>query len=142
VVARGERGGLAGELRRHLARTLPDYMLPAAWVFLDGMPLTPNGKVDLKALPAPEGEPEAAGRSAPRTPEEEVLTAIWEEVLGRGGIAVHDVFFEVGGHSLLATRVLSRLRSAFGVELGVRELFAASTVAGLAACVREARRRD
>src|SRR5262249_24997610 len=107
-------------LRRGLRARLPGHMMPAAFVVLPALPLTPNGKVDRKALPAPEWQsPEDGGHTAPRTPVEEVLAGIWAEVLGfsqgeRVGADSH--FFALGGHSLLATRVMSRLRSTFGVE--------------------------
>jgi amino acid adenylation domain-containing protein len=134
----------AGELRDRLAARLPGYMVPADWVALASLPLTPNGKVDRRALPAPDL---AAGRAAPRapgTPTEKAVAAIWAEVLGRpaaaiggiggiGGIGADDHFFHLGGHSLLATRVAARIRAALGVDLPLGALFAAPTVAGLAA---------
>ncbi|HEX8696633.1 MAG TPA: amino acid adenylation domain-containing protein [Longimicrobium sp.] len=120
------------ELRAHVASRLPDFMVPAAWVVLERMPLTPTGKVDRRSLPEPEPASAEAGRVPPRTPAEEVVAGIWERVLGaRPG--VHDNFFELGGHSLRATQVVSRLRRAFGVDLPLRALFEAPTVAGLAA---------
>ncbi|HYG62068.1 MAG TPA: amino acid adenylation domain-containing protein, partial [Thermoanaerobaculia bacterium] len=127
----------AEELRAALRESLPEYMIPAHFIPLPALPLTPNGKVDRKALPAPGGErPDLrAEHLAPRTPVEEVLAAVWTEVLGRPGIGVHDNFFKLGGHSLLATQVVSRIRQAFGVELPIRDLFEAPTVAGLAARV-------
>ena len=135
--AAGDR--LAPEsLRRALAETLPEYMLPTAFVMLESLPRTANGKVDRAALPAPEERPEAAGSGAPRTLVEEVLVGIWEEVLGVDGVGVDADFFALGGHSLLATRLVSRLRPAFGVELPVRALFEAPTVAGLAGRVEAA----
>jgi amino acid adenylation domain-containing protein len=126
----GEDADAAG-LRDALKAELPDYMVPAALVRLDALPLTPNGKLDRRALPAPELE--ADGYVAPRTPAEEVLAAIWAEVLGAPRVGVHDGFFDLGGHSLLATRVVSRVREAFRVELPLRALFEAPTVAELAA---------
>ena len=120
---------VAAELRAALGRELPDYMVPAAWVFLDALPLTPNGKVDRAALPAPErGED---GYVAPRTEAEAALAAIFAEVLDLPRVGVEDDFFALGGHSLTATRALSRLRARLGVDLPPRALFENPTVAGL-----------
>jgi amino acid adenylation domain-containing protein len=121
----------APALRAHVAAHLPEYMVPAAWVVLESMPLTPSGKVDRRALPAPDPAAAPAGRVPPRTPAEELVAGIWERILGvRPG--VHDNFFDLGGHSLRATQVVSRVREAFGAELPLRALFEAPTVAGLA----------
>ncbi|WP_420127101.1 non-ribosomal peptide synthase/polyketide synthase [Longimicrobium sp.] len=130
----------AGALRDNLRRELPEYMLPAAFVFLDALPLTPNGKVDRKALPAPDFAPAAERYVAPRTPVEEVLTEIWAETLSLDRVGVTESFFELGGHSLLATRVVSRVRQVFGVEVPLRALFEGPTVAELAGRVEEMRR--
>ncbi|HLL45477.1 MAG TPA: amino acid adenylation domain-containing protein, partial [Longimicrobiaceae bacterium] len=130
----------ADALREHLRRSLPEYMVPAAFVGLDRLPLTPNGKLDVRALPAPDFA--AEGQVAPRTPAEEVLAGIWTEVLGVERVGRHDDFFELGGHSLLATRVVSRVRTVFGVELPVRALFEGPTVAELAEHVEALRRAD
>ncbi|WP_329571773.1 non-ribosomal peptide synthetase [Kitasatospora sp. NBC_01266] len=126
-----------GELRTHLQRTLPDYMVPAVFVALERFPLNPNGKIDRRALPAPDSHrPELdAAYTAPRTSVEQTVTAIWSEVLGVDTIGVHDNFFHLGGHSLLATQVTSRLRKALGVELPVRALFTGPTPAQLAAAI-------
>ncbi|MEY9946724.1 amino acid adenylation domain-containing protein [Kitasatospora sp. GAS1066B] len=128
-----------GELRAHLQQRLPDHMVPAAFVTLDRFPLNPNGKLDRRALPAPDGHrPELdAAYTAPRTPVEQAVAASWSEVLGIDTIGVHDNFFHLGGHSLLATQVTSRLRRTLGVELPVRALFTAPTPAQLAAVIEE-----
>ncbi|HEX6292480.1 MAG TPA: amino acid adenylation domain-containing protein [Herpetosiphonaceae bacterium] len=129
------------ELRAYLKEQLPDYMVPSAFVFLDALPLSPNGKVDRKALPAPQPETNERAEvlAAPRTPIEELLAGIWADVLGMERVGIHDNFFELGGHSLLATQVLSRVRAAIDVTLPLRELFEAPTVAGMAARVAAAR---
>jgi amino acid adenylation domain-containing protein len=129
----------AEALRAHLRRTLPEHMVPAAFVALEALPLSPNGKVDLRALPAPEHGGAEERYVAPRTQVEEVLAGIWAEVLGVGRVGVEESFFELGGHSLLATRVVSRVRDALAVELPLRALFEAPTVSGLAERVAEAR---
>ena len=124
---------LVPELRERLRAAVPDYMMPSAFVILDAFPLTPNGKVNRKALPAPErkrGEQEIY--VAPRTETEEQLAAIWSDVLGIKQIGVHDDFFALGGHSLLATQLISRIRDGLNTELPLLALFNHPTVAGLA----------
>jgi amino acid adenylation domain-containing protein/FkbM family methyltransferase len=126
------------DLRDALAATLPEFMVPAAIVCLESLPLTHSGKVDRKALPEP-GWGAAAGGVAPRTPEEEIACHIFAEVLGLSTAGAEDDFFHMGGHSLLATQVISRARRAFGVEIPLRALFESPTPAGLAAAARTAR---
>jgi len=124
----------AAELKAHLASTLPEHMVPSAIVILDAFPLTPNGKIDRRALPDPDlGADE--DRAAPRTPTEEILAGIWSELLRVGSVGVDDGFFALGGHSLLATRMVSRVRETLGVELPIRAVFEDATLAALAARV-------
>ncbi|MEV6477282.1 amino acid adenylation domain-containing protein [Streptomyces sp. NPDC051657] len=121
------------ELRTHLARTLPAYMLPAAFVELDRLPLNANGKLDRRALPAPET---AAGHGAgrtPRTPDEKALCDLFEQALGVPRVSIDDSFFDLGGHSLLATKLVARIRADLDASIRVRALFEAPTVAALAA---------
>ncbi|SCD73338.1 AMP-binding enzyme C-terminal domain-containing protein [Streptomyces sp. ScaeMP-e83] len=122
------------ELRAALLATLPDYMVPEAFVTLEALPRTPNGKVDRRALP-PVADWGAVGGSTgapPRTDRERAVAAVWEDVLGIREIGVDHDFFQLGGHSLLATRVSVRLRSALGIDVPVRALFEHPTVAALA----------
>ncbi len=121
------------ELRAHLKEVLPEYMVPAAFVFLDALPLTPNRKVDRKALPAPDVGSQLAHRYvAPRNPTEEILVGIWAEVLGAERVGVHDNFFELGGDSILSIQVVSRARQA-GIIITPKDLVQYQTVARLTA---------
>ena len=132
------------ELLSFLQEKLPAYMLPSAFVTLKEIPLTPNGKVDRRALPLPEQvEVEtAAGFIAPRTEMEELVAGIWRETLGISQVGVESNFFDLGGHSLLATRVMNRIRERCGAELPLRVLFELPTVAALAAKLDAARPKD
>jgi amino acid adenylation domain-containing protein len=128
----GEAKG-ASELREELGKELPEYMIPGVYVELKELPLTANGKVDKRALPAPEqSRPDLkVDFVPPRTPAEEVVAGIWAQVLGVERVGVHDNFFELGGHSLLTTQVVSRLNDVFRVEVPLRSLFRTPTVEGL-----------
>ncbi|HEX6288077.1 MAG TPA: non-ribosomal peptide synthase/polyketide synthase, partial [Herpetosiphonaceae bacterium] len=129
----------AADLRGFLQTRLPAYMVPSTFVCLATFPLTPNGKVDRAALPAPELDDQgAASFVAPQSPLEELVAGVWAEVLGRGRVGQHDNFFDLGGHSLLATQVMARLRRSCGVDLPVRQLFDTPTVAALAAALAAA----
>ncbi|HKX31469.1 MAG TPA: amino acid adenylation domain-containing protein [Blastocatellia bacterium] len=135
----GGRTLTTGELRTYLKQRLPDYMVPATFVTMEKLPQTPNGKLDRQALRIPEearGEGQAV-EAGPRTPVEEILIGFFEEVLRLGPIGVGDNFFEIGGHSLLATQIISRIRSVFGIEIGVRSIFEEPTVEGLARRIDE-----
>ncbi|OJF15837.1 non-ribosomal peptide synthetase [Couchioplanes caeruleus] len=130
VVAAGEAtDALPPELREYLKGRLPDYMVPAALTAVERLPLTVNGKLDVRALPAPEMR--GGDSRPPASAEEELLCALFAEVLGVPQVGVEDSFFDLGGHSLLATRLVSRARAALGTELAIRDLFEAPTVAEL-----------
>lgn len=135
VVPRPGQSPVANGLSGFVREQLPDYMVPTAFVSLEALPLTPNNKVDRKALPAPDLQrlESATPFVAPRNPVEVALAAIWAEVLGIEKIGIHENFFDLGGHSLLATQVISRVRRQFEVDLPLRDLFENPTVAGLAA---------
>jgi amino acid adenylation domain-containing protein len=132
----GKNGGAlaAADLRAHLAGPLPEYMLPAHFVFLPDLPLLPNGKVDRKRLPAPEQDRSnvRAPYVAPRTPLEKVLLAIWRDVLKTDEIGVEDDFFELGGHSILATQLFARMTDTLQTKIPLRAIFDERTVANLA----------
>ncbi|MFD3995344.1 amino acid adenylation domain-containing protein, partial [Streptomyces sp. NPDC058583] len=135
----GDSGTASGEvdtaaLRRHAVDALPEYMVPSAFVVLDALPLTGNGKLDRRALPQPVLTGESDGR-APRNPVEEVLCGLFADVLGRASVTVDDHFLRLGGHSLLATRLVSRIRAALGARITVRDIFQHPTVAQLAELV-------
>ena len=140
VVPQGDARPTAEDLRRSLGTSLPEYMVPSQFVFLDAMPLTTNGKVDRRALPAPSAEGTSSGqaRMAASTPTEIKLLAIWKEVLGLGEMGTNENFFELGGHSLQAIKVVSQIQEVFDVDLSPQELFDDPTIAGLAKAVERA----
>jgi acyl carrier protein len=108
-------------------------MVPSAFVLMEKLPISPNGKVDRKALPAPEVSDMNVETSAPpRTPEEKQLAGIWSEILGLGQIGIHDDFFALGGHSLLATQLIARVSRELGADIPLRRLFESPTIAGFA----------
>ena len=125
---------LAPQVRTYLQSKLPEYMVPSAFVLLDSIPLTPNGKVDRKALPAPNRlrQSDQARHLAPHTPTERAVATIWSEILGMERIGIDDNFFELGGHSLLATQVISRINTTWAMRLPLKNLFERPTVKGLA----------
>jgi acyl carrier protein len=125
---------LVPALKEHMRQSLPDYMVPAVFSILDEFPLTPNGKIDRKALPAPD-QGSSHSYTPPRTATEEKLVTIWETLLGVDQVGVLDDFFGLGGHSLLATQLISRIRDQLEVKLPLNCLFDTPTVAGLAAAV-------
>ena len=124
-------------VRQALAQRLPEYMIPAAFVLLDAMPLTPNGKLDRQALPSPDAVVAEAAFVMPATPLEQQLAAIWGDVLGIERVGLHDDFFELGGHSLLATQVLSRLRVQLNLDVSLDTLFDTSELATFAAAISQ-----
>ncbi|HEX2268423.1 MAG TPA: amino acid adenylation domain-containing protein, partial [Pyrinomonadaceae bacterium] len=123
------------DLKRLLRDHLPEYMVPAVFVRMEQLPLLPNGKVDRRALPRPDHVVHEGDYEVPRTPVEEVLCGIWEQVLGRERVGAGDDFFEIGGHSLLATQLISRVRQSFRIEIALRSLFEHSTPSRLAQVV-------
>jgi hypothetical protein len=131
----GKRMVEAAELRAHVAAGLPEYMIPAAYVRLDKLPLTSHGKVNRKALPVPEGNAYAVGGyESPRGEIETTLAGIWATVLNLQQVGRHDNFFQLGGHSLLVVKVIADMRRA-GLQADVREFFISPTIAELAAAI-------
>ncbi len=137
----GESGEDAGALRRFLEDRLPPFMVPARLVALAAFPLTPNGKIDRAALTAALAAPDTDAAEAPRTPTEEIVAGLWRELLDAPRVGPDAHFFELGGHSLLAAQVIARAQDAFGVEIPLRLLFDAPTLAGFGAAI-DALRRD
>jgi amino acid adenylation domain-containing protein/non-ribosomal peptide synthase protein (TIGR01720 family) len=140
VVAKEEPAPPPSELRGFLESTLPEYMVPSVFVYLPVLPRMAQGKVDRQALPKPATDRPDLDDAfvAPRTPVEEMVAGVWADILKLDRVGAADNFFELGGHSLLATQVVSRLRSAFGVEVPLRALFETPTVAGLAEAIDKA----
>ena len=128
------------ELRDLLQTTLPEYMVPSAFVTLDRLPLAPNGKVDRNALPQPDRQSNPAGFAAPASATEKALANIWGEVLEFEQVGLHDNFFELGGHSLLAVRVIGRINKTLNVKLGIIDLFRFPTIEALAATIERNRK--
>jgi hypothetical protein len=122
------------EVRAQLQQSLPDYMIPSAFVVLDELPLSASGKVDRRRLPQPNDDRPALAENfvAPRTPIEQEVAGIWEQVLKVRGVGVYDNFFALGGHSLFATRVISRVNESLKLEMPLRAMFEHPTVAGFA----------
>jgi amino acid adenylation domain-containing protein len=143
VVLEARKASNTRDLREYLRVKLPDYMVPSSFAFLDALPLSPNGKVDRKALPEPDQRRPELKRAfvAPRTPVEEALAEIWSQLLEVEEVGVHDDFFELGGQSLLAGQVVSRAQKIFEVEVSLRVLFEHPTIAGLAAQIAQAEAR-
>jgi amino acid adenylation domain-containing protein len=144
VVPRPGQKITAGDLRQFVKEKLPEHMVPSAFVPLQALPLTPNDKVDRSALPAPNTLNLQTGSdlTAPRTPVEEVLAALWSQLLQVELLGVHQSFFELGGHSLLATQLVTRIRETFQIELPLRALFESPTIAGLAQYIASINRRE
>ncbi len=128
----------AKDLRDYLRKHLADYMIPVAYTILERLPLTPNGKIDYLALPEPLQAESEAAYEAPRNDVERQLVEIWTDLLQIERVGIHDNFFQLGGQSLLATQVMARLYKVLGVELPLRTLFQAPTIADLATAVEEA----
>ncbi len=125
-------------IRERLREKLPEFMLPSAIVLMDAFPLTPNGKVNRKALPAPQADDIMVEQiTPPRTPQEELLAGIFADILRISDVGIHNSFFDLGGHSLMATQLISRIRDTFNVELPLRLLFESSTVAELSSEIQK-----
>jgi non-ribosomal peptide synthetase component F len=139
VTSGEEPAPTVSELRAFLKGKAPEHMIPSAFVFLEAMPLTPNGKVNRRALPEPDHSRPDLGAAfvAPRTLTEEKLAELWSQLLGVERVGIYDNFFELGGHSLLATQLVSRVRETFGVELSLIKLFESPVIAELAATISQ-----
>jgi amino acid adenylation domain-containing protein len=125
-------------LREHLLGKLPEYMVPSAYVEMEKLPLNHNGKIDRKSLPEPERTKPEQEYVAPRNPTEETLCRLWQEILRRDGVGIHDNFFRIGGHSLLAAQLATRMRESFKVDIPLRRMFEVPTIAQLAEAIDQA----
>jgi acyl carrier protein len=127
------------QLRSSLLQNLPDYMIPTTFVSIDKMPITSNGKLDRKALPAPDMAAERSTKEVarPETPTQVRLAALWEPLLKVNNVGIHESFFDLGGHSILAARLMAQIRSSFGVQLAFHNIFRAPTISRLAALIDE-----
>jgi amino acid adenylation domain-containing protein len=123
------------ELRGALLQTLPEYMIPAAFVMVEEMPTTPNGKLDRKALPAPVVARKTRDSVPPETPTQITLAGMWESLLKIENVGIHESFFDLGGHSILAARLMAQIRSSFGVQLPQHHIFRTPTISGLASLI-------
>ena len=141
IVPQPEQTPKLSELRQFLSSKLPEYMIPSAFVILESLPLTPSGKIDRRALPAPELT-SSDKYIAPRNPIEEILATIWAQVLKVEQVGINDHFFALGGHSLLATQLISRIRNSFQVELPVRSIFSAPTIGELSQHIRSLKQQE
>ncbi|MEJ1929778.1 amino acid adenylation domain-containing protein, partial [Nostoc sp. NIES-2111] len=143
IVPQPEQTVVVSEVRNFLKEKLPEYMVPSAIVILEALPLSANRKLDRRALPAPDLHNQLSDQYvAPRNPIEEIVSVIWAQVLKVERVGIHDNFFELGGHSLLATQLVSRVRSSLNVELPLRSLFAAPTVAELSQHIQQLQQQD
>ncbi|WP_420372376.1 non-ribosomal peptide synthetase [Microcystis aeruginosa] len=142
IVPQSEKTITINEIRQFLKAKLPGYMIPNAFVILDALPLTANGKIDRRALPPPESSSETSDKYvAPRTPIEDILVTIWSEVLKVEKVGINDNFFELGGHSLLATKLVAQIRDRLKVELPLRQLFNSATLAELAEGIEQLKQK-
>ncbi|MBA2930407.1 amino acid adenylation domain-containing protein [Pseudomonas sp. CCUG 57209] len=132
-----DEADLRSDIKHRLSEHLPDYMVPAQLIFLDQLPLSPNGKLDRKALPKPDANLLQKAYVAPQSPLEQQIAAIWQDVLKREAVGLHDDFFELGGHSLLATQVVSRVRHALNTDVPLRSLFECSTLQAFVATLAQ-----
>ncbi|NER31477.1 MAG: non-ribosomal peptide synthetase, partial [Symploca sp. SIO1C4] len=142
TVPQSESSLTTAQLRQFLEAKLPAYMVPNAFVILESLPLTANGKINRRALPVPDVRERTKKYIAPQTPTEEILAQIWGQVLKVEQVSIEDNFFELGGHSLLATQLVSRIRDTFQMELPLRELFSSATVSQLANSIEKLKQQN